>query len=139
MKTVKRHLYSNLNLSITLDEEGAPVSSQLFKSKNTTYPSYKEGEFKLNFKKVKFTPFQEKVYAHLLNVKKGSVITYKELASVAGSGKAYRAVGSAMSKNPLVYLIPCHRVLRSDGTLGDYSGLGGVKTKKQLLNFESQV
>ena len=138
MKTVNRHLYSDLHLCITLDEEGSPLSSQIFKSKDRNIPPYTEGEFKVNFKKLKFTPFHEKVYSKLAKVKKGSTVTYKKMAEISGHPKAYRAVGSAMAKNPLVYIIPCHRVLKSDGGLGNYSGLGGNSTKTQLLNFESR-
>lgn len=137
MKTVNRHIHSNLNLSVTLDDDGDPISSKIFKSKELINPPYIEGEFKVNFKKLNFTPFHEKVYSKLLKVKKGSTVSYKKMAEITGHPKAYRAVGSAMAKNPLVYVVPCHRVLKSDGGLGNYSGLGGNTTKTKLLNFES--
>ena len=138
MKSIKRHIFGDLNLSITIDDDRHPVSSKLFKSKTSKYPPFKENEFKLNLKKLNFTPFCELVYSKLVKVKKGSTVTYKKMAELSGSPKAFRAVGSAMAKNPLVYIIPCHRVLKSDGGLGNYSGLGGNTTKTKLLNFESQ-
>ena len=80
------------------------------------------------------TTFAKKVYETLYNTKKGSVITYKELASKAGNPKAYRAVGNLMKKNPLPIIIPCHRVIKSDGSIGKFSP--SIKWKKYLLNLE---
>ena len=57
-----------------------------------------------------FTPFQEKCYKALCNVKKGDVISYKELGKIIDNENAYRAVGTALSKNPFAIIIPCHRV-----------------------------
>ncbi|HEV7701955.1 MAG TPA: MGMT family protein [Candidatus Paceibacterota bacterium] len=83
--------------------------------------------------KLKGTGFQKKVWNGLLKIPKGKVITYKELAKSIGKPKAVRAVANAVGANPCAPMIPCHRVVRSDGTLGGYSGKGGVKTKKALL------
>lgn len=88
---------------------------------------------KINIKKLKGTPFQKKVWKELLNIPKGKTITYKELARNIGRPKAVRAVGNAVGVNPLPVIIPCHRVVKSDGSLGGYSGKGGVKTKRLLL------
>ena len=82
------------------------------------------------------TPFQKKVWMELTKIKKGAVISYAELAKRIGKPKAVRAVGSAIGKNPFAPLVPCHRVIRSDGGLGGYSGKGGVKTKLSLLKKE---
>ena len=82
------------------------------------------------------TAFQKKVWMELTKIKKGSVISYLELAKRIGKPKAVRAVGSAVGKNPYAPLVPCHRVIRSDGGLGGYSGKGGVKTKIKLLKKE---
>ena len=62
--------------------------------------------------------------------------TYLEVAKAIGKPKAVRAVASAVGKNPYPIKIPCHRVIRSDGKLGGYSGPGGIKTKKRLLTLE---
>ncbi len=86
--------------------------------------------------KLKGTKFQKSVWAELLKIKKGSVVTYKYLAKKIGKPKAVRAVANAVGANPFPIKIPCHRVVRSDGTIGGYSGKGGAKTKKMLLKKE---
>lgn len=82
------------------------------------------------------TDFQIKVWQALKKIKKGQVITYKELAKRIGKPRAVRAVGNAVAKNPMAPTVPCHRVIRSDGKLGGYSGKGGIKTKLKLLKSE---
>lgn len=82
------------------------------------------------------TDFQKKVWKELLKIKKGEVSTYKEIAKRIGKSEASRAVANAVGKNKLVPDVPCHRVIRSDGKLGGYSGKGGVKTKLKLLKSE---
>lgn len=89
--------------------------------------------------KLNGTEFQRTVWAELLKIKKGEVITYKELAKRIGKPKAARAVANAVGANPLPIKIPCHRVVRSDGTIGGYSGRGGVKTKLELLKKEGVI
>jgi methylated-DNA-[protein]-cysteine S-methyltransferase len=79
--------------------------------------------------------FRRTVIAHLREVAYGTTTSYGALASAAGNPAAVRAVGSACSHNPIPLVIPCHRIVRSDGTLGQY--LGGVETKRALLAFES--
>ncbi|MBS3146508.1 MGMT family protein [Candidatus Woesearchaeota archaeon] len=79
--------------------------------------------------------FYEKVYEKLRKVPSGRVVTYKILAEVLNS-KAYRAVGSAMRKNKNAPVIPCHRVVKSSGEIGNFSGEGGVKAKIKMLEKE---
>jgi methylated-DNA-[protein]-cysteine S-methyltransferase len=79
------------------------------------------------------TDFEIKVWSELKKIPYGEVRTYKQIAELVGSQKSYRAVANACGKNPHPPLIPCHRVLRSDGSLGGYSGAGGVSQKKKLL------
>ena len=67
---------------------------------------------------------------------RGKTITYKELAIRIGKPKAYRAVASACAKNPLLEIIPCHRVIRGDGKMGGYMGKKGIERKKRLLESE---
>ena len=86
--------------------------------------------------KLKGTKFQLKVWAYLRKIPPGSVKTYSQVAKAIGKPLAVRAVANAIGKNPYAPRIPCHRVIRSDGTLGGYSGKGGVKTKKILLKKE---
>ena len=88
---------------------------------------------KINIEKLKGTLFQKKVWKALLGIPKGKTITYKELARRIGKPNAVRAVANAVGVNPLIVEIPCHRVIRSDGSLGGYSGRGGTKAKRALL------
>lgn len=78
--------------------------------------------------------FRADVLRHLREVRYGSTVTYAELAALAGSPRATRAVGSSMATNPIPIVVPCHRVLRSDGTLGGYAG--GLDAKEWLLGLE---
>ena len=86
--------------------------------------------------KLKGTKFQLKVWNFLKKIPRGKVKTYSEVAKSIGKPLAVRAVANAVGKNPLAPQIPCHRVIRSDGSLGGYSGKGGVKTKRLLLKKE---
>ena len=85
---------------------------------------------------LKGTKFQLKVWNYLKKIPKGKVKTYLEVAKAIKKPKAVRAVANAVGKNPYPPKIPCHRVIRSDGSLGGYSGKGGIKTKKLLLKRE---
>lgn len=82
------------------------------------------------------TPFQQTVWKELLKIPKGTTITYKELAQRVGKPKAYRAVAMACGANPNPGPIPCHRVVGSNGSIGGYSGEGGVVAKRALLEAE---
>ena len=86
--------------------------------------------------KLKGTKFQLKVWKYLKKIPRGKVKTYSEVAKSIGKPLAVRAVANAIGKNPLAPQIPCHRVIRSDGSLGGYSGKGGIKTKRLLLKKE---
>ena len=85
---------------------------------------------------VKGTDFQKMVWSEIKKIPKGKTITYKELAIKIGKPKAYRAVANACAKNPLLEIIPCHRVIREDGKMGGYNGKKGVKRKNRLLKSE---
>ena len=82
------------------------------------------------------TEFQIRVWNELKKIPKGETRTYKEIAELIGKPTAARAVANACGKNPYPITIPCHRVIRSDGGLGGYSGEGGVEKKKLLLKNE---
>ncbi len=81
------------------------------------------------------SPFAQAVLAACRAIPRGQVRTYAELASAAGKPGAARAVGSAMRRNPVPLLIPCHRVVRGDGVIGNYS-MGGPAVKERLLRQE---
>ncbi len=80
------------------------------------------------------TTFQMKVWRALLDIPLGKLSTYKLIADAVNNPKAVRAVGSAVGQNPISYIIPCHRVIRSDGGLGGYSS--GIDYKKKMLSKE---
>jgi AraC family transcriptional regulator of adaptative response/methylated-DNA-[protein]-cysteine methyltransferase len=80
-------------------------------------------------------PFQIKVWEALLAIPSGQVTTYSEIARSIGNAKAARAVGSAVGRNPISWLIPCHRALRRDGELGGYHW--GLPLKRAMLAYES--
>ncbi len=84
---------------------------------------------------LKGTDFQLKVWQELLQVPWGQTITYGELATRIGQPTASRAVGNAVGENPIFCLIPCHRVIRSDGSIGNYRW--GTALKQMLLDAES--
>jgi len=80
------------------------------------------------------TPFQKSVWAALTKIPHGETRSYKQIAEQIGRPAAARAVGMACNKNPLPLLIPCHRVVGSNGSLTGFAG--GVNTKEMLLNLE---
>ena len=79
--------------------------------------------------------FRRTVLAHLLDIAYGTTASYAALAALAGNPRAVRAVGTACATNPLPVVVPCHRVVRSDGTVGQY--IGGTDAKKALLTLET--
>lgn len=81
--------------------------------------------------------FSVKVLRQAYKIPRGKVLTYSELASKAGFPKAARAAGSVMANNPFPIVIPCHRIIRSGGELGQFGG--GVNMKKQLLEKEGVI
>jgi len=83
-----------------------------------------------------YSPFFQKVWLACASIPEGETRTYSWIALQIGHPKAARAVGMALGANPFVPIIPCHRVVRSDGTMGGYSGAGGVETKKRMLAQE---
>jgi methylated-DNA-[protein]-cysteine S-methyltransferase len=92
--------------------------------------------FSLDFE-LEGTDFQRRVWLALAEIPYGETISYGELARAVGHPNAYRAVGSANGANPLAIILPCHRVIASDGSLGGYGG--GLATKQTLLDLERSV
>ena len=81
------------------------------------------------------TEFQKKVWSELLNIPYGKTVTYQQMANTLGDPKVIRAAASANGKNPISIVIPCHRVIGSDGSLTGYAG--GLHRKKWLLEHEN--
>ena len=83
------------------------------------------------------TDFQKKVWKELTRIPYGQTRTYKDIASAIGNKNASRAVGMANNKNPLMIIVPCHRVIGTNGKLVGYAG--GLDMKKDLLDLEQKV
>lgn len=81
--------------------------------------------------------FDRRVYHACARIEFGETVSYADLARAVGSPRAARAVGAAMKRNPCPIVIPCHRVLRSDGSVGGFSSPGGVNQKRALLELEA--
>ena len=86
--------------------------------------------------KLEGTDFQRRVWKEISKIPFGETRTYKDLAIAIGKPNSSRAVANACGKNPYPVIIPCHRVIRSDGGLGGYSGRGGIREKIRLLKSE---
>ncbi len=88
---------------------------------------------RLNLNNLKGTKFQKRVWKELLKIPFGETRSYKEIAISIGNPNSYRAVANACGKNPYPVTIPCHRAIKSDGSIGGYSAKGGIKRKRMLL------
>jgi methylated-DNA-[protein]-cysteine S-methyltransferase len=95
--------------------------------------------FELPLDLTRLTPFQFAVLQTARRIPPGTVWTYGQVAEAIGKPKASRAVGQALGRNPVPIVIPCHRVVASDGSLGGYSGGGGLESKKLLLVLEGAI
>lgn len=83
------------------------------------------------------TPFQKDVWKALMKIPYGKTISYSDVAEASGHPEAVRAVGNAIGKNPIPLIIPCHRVIRSDGSIGGYAL--GTELKEKLLRLEGAL
>ena len=86
-----------------------------------------------------FGDFAKKILNTCQKIKFGQTTTYKELAQKAGYRQASRAVGNVLARNPIPLIIPCHRIIRSDGKLGGFTAPGGTNLKKRLLQHEKHT
>jgi len=84
------------------------------------------------------TKFQESVWGELLKIPSGETVSYAYVAQKIGKPKAARAVGGAVGANPIPIVIPCHRVMASNGAITGYSGGNGIQTKQKLLDHEAR-
>jgi O-6-methylguanine DNA methyltransferase len=101
--------------------------------KNKKIPKEIEQRFK------NYPDFYVKVWKDCFEIPAGQTMTYGELAERIGSPKAARAVGAAMRNNPFAPIIPCHRVIGSNGKMCGYSAKGGIKTKEKMLKYEKET
>ena len=111
----------------------APTADRIFNPR-TRPQAGRQDEFNLL---VKGTNFQVNVWRALLRIPEGSLISYKQLAQLTGNPAAIRATASAVGANPVSYLIPCHRILRSSGELGGYHW--GIERKRAIIAWDSAL
>jgi methylated-DNA-[protein]-cysteine S-methyltransferase len=115
------------------------ASSQPVKEVFAQLQEYLRGQrktFAVRLDDTELTGFAREVHKALLDVPYGAVVSYRDLARLAGSPGAARAIGRIMSANPFPLIVPCHRVIKADGNPGQYSGGFGRETKVKLIDLE---
>lgn len=126
--------HSDINL-VSFNTKAIP--DWLIKLMNEFFDQKSNYTQKINLEILKGTPFQKQIWKSLLQIPFGKTVSYSELAMLAGFPRAHRAVGTAVGKNPLPFLIPCHRVIKSDGHIGNFRG--GQALKEKLLLWEQNL
>ena len=132
---IQRRLLENLS-DIDSDKD-------FFKKLQEQIAGYFEGT-RVDFSRVPvdldgLSVFSRKVLTACRKVEAGQTVTYSELAKRSGRPAASRAVGGVMARNPIPLIIPCHRVIRTNGKMGGFSAPGGIPLKKKMLKLERQV
>ena len=112
----------------------APIAAQL-----RDYFATGRARFDVPLDLSQATPFQQSVLQTTQRIPTGTLWTYGQMARAIGKPQASRAVGQALGRNPVPIVIPCHRVVASDGSLGGYSGGGGIESKRMLLALEGAL
>ena len=127
---------NNLITSVKFGKEknkGKNIILDKLKKQITEFTKGKRKKFSIQLN-IEGTSLQKKIWKQLINIKYGSTKTYGDIAKILQTSPRY--VGNVCGQNNHLLIIPCHRVVRSDGSLGGFSGLGGVKLKKKLLELE---
>lgn len=123
-------------LSLSFGNQGVHDRTELLLEAEAQLHAYFSGKLRTFHLPLLYngTDFQTRVWTALQKIPYGNTISYRELAEQVGSPHAFRAAGNANSKNSLPILIPCHRVIAHNGSLGGYSG--GIEHKRFLLSLE---
>ena len=129
--TVKKKSSSVFSLSFGKTKKTKDIKN--IKNQINLYASGKLKNFKINYH-FEGTLLQKKIWHELSKIKYGTVSSYGQIAKKVGTSPRY--VGNVCGQNKLLLIIPCHRVIRSDGKLGGFSGRGGINLKKRLLKLE---
>tara|TARA_B100001173_G_scaffold32409_1_gene25214 strand:- start:143 stop:586 length:444 start_codon:yes stop_codon:yes gene_type:complete len=127
---------NNLITSVKFGKEknkGKNITLDKLKKQILEYTKGKRKKFTIKLN-IEGTILQKKIWKQLINIKYGSTKTYGDIAKILRTSPRY--VGNVCGQNNHLLIIPCHRIIRSDGSLGGFSGLGGVKLKKKLLKLE---
>ena len=131
---------ASLKRRLLKDLPGAEFDGNFFRELQGQIAGYFEG-VRVDFSRVPIalngvSVFSRKVLMTCRKVKLGQQVTYSELAKKSGRPNASRAVGGVMARNPIPLIIPCHRVIRTDGKMGGFSAPGGISLKKKMLKLE---
>ncbi len=129
-----RELPVKINLSAFIPENNIPLSTVIDAINDCFSGNINSFDSSKLLRYYNLTEFQKEVYNQLIKVPKGCIITYKQLAHFSGNDKSSRAVGNIMRCNPFVILIPCHRVIKSNGESGGFGG--NIPLKIALLARE---
>jgi len=124
-------------IDLLIEKDGLSVKEKPSKYIKNRLDDYLSGKSKkIDLKTVLLTgsDFEKKIWSSTADIGHGQLSTYKDIASLSGNPGAYRAAGTALSKNPIFLIIPCHRVIKSDGSIGGFSS--GIDLKKKLLRLE---
>ncbi len=127
---------ANINYSKFVPENNIPMSKIIQAIHNSLSNIGSDFKSISLLKFYSFSPFQNEVYKQLLKIERSKTVSYQQLAILAGKRNAARAVGNIMNKNPYLILIPCHRVIKSDGSVG---GFGGNSNLKEFLLANEQI
>ncbi|MDE5778407.1 MAG: methylated-DNA--[protein]-cysteine S-methyltransferase [Lachnospiraceae bacterium] len=135
--TATKDAITSIHLGTLINPPGAELRTNLIDKAFQEIKEYLEGKRKTFDIPLapNGTAFQQKVWNALLTIPYGETRTYSEIAEMIGNPKACRAVGMANNKNPIIIMIPCHRVIGKNGSLVGYAC--GLETKEYLLNLES--
>jgi methylated-DNA-[protein]-cysteine S-methyltransferase len=134
--------YEQTKSLLLQNQPDAKLDKNYFKSIQERITAYFEEnciDFSVNVNLDNFGEFSTSVLAACRNITFGQTETYSTLATKIGRTAAIRAVGNVLAKNPLPLIIPCHRVIRSDGKMGGFSAAGGIDMKKKLLLHEKHA
>jgi methylated-DNA-[protein]-cysteine S-methyltransferase len=132
-KTVEKRLFAGL--------DNPQFDKNLLKSLQKQIIAYfagKPARFNAPLVLDSLSPFARKVLAACEKIPAGKTASYSQLAGMIGKPRASRVVGSALARNPIPLIIPCHRVIHSNGSLGNFSAPGGTDTKKKMIDLEKR-
>ena len=134
--------FTNIKRRLLVSLPDADFDENYFKDLQEQITGYFEGA-SVDFKPIPitlegFSVFSQQILRACRDIEIGQTVTYSELAKRAGRPAAGRAVGGVMARNPLPLIIPCHRVIRTDGKMGGFTAPGGIVLKKKMLELEQQ-
>ena len=135
----KAQFFASLQKNFGVIPTYAPEKLSNIQYQISNYLTNRQTNLSIPFDISSLTPFQQQVLLAALQIPRGQVYTYADIARKIGNPKAVRAVGQALGRNPVPIVIPCHRVIAANGKLGGYSGGGGLATKRKLLVLEGAM